>query len=117
MPEKIEYSIHTQTVIKKMSAAKIMALEIRIAELEKKMETLLTNTSTPMTGGKKVKTKRPVNAWSLFIKHVSSEMKVANPDVKLKLSDIAKEAKTRKESGQYDEAHWKEMASKLKDLS
>ena len=109
-----------------MSASKITALESRVAELEKsltemmkKMETLLSSQksseveTTKVKGGDKVKVKRGPTAWSLFVKHVTSEMKAANPDAKLKLSDIASEAKKRKDSGGYDEAHWKEMVSKL----
>jgi len=102
-----------------MSAAKITALETRVAELEKKVETLMSQMHTaPTADGKeklnnKAKTKRGPTAWSLFVKHVTSEMKAANPDGKLKLPDIAAEAKKRKDSGGYDEAHWKEMVSKL----
>jgi hypothetical protein len=96
-----------------MSAAKITALEKRVAELEKKVDELLSQ--KPTVGGKvkKEKVKRAPSAWSLFVKHVTSEMKAANPDGKLKLPEIAAEAKKRKDSGRYDEAHWKEMASKL----
>jgi hypothetical protein len=101
-----------------MSASKITALETRVAELEKKVEALMTQkptVATATTGGKvkKEKVKRAPSAWSLFVKHVTSEMKAANPDGKLKLPDIAAEAKKRKDSGGYDEAHWKEMVSKL----
>lgn len=103
-----------------MSSAKITALEARVAELEKKVESLLsasTSTTTPKRSRsdspKKEKTKRGPTAWSLFVKHVTSEMKAANPDEKLKLPAIAAEAKKRKDSGGYDEAHWKEMVSKL----
>jgi hypothetical protein len=99
-----------------MSASKITALETRVAELEKKVEALLSQkTTVPTTGGKvkKEKVKRAPTAWSLFVKHITSEMKAANPEGKLKLPDIAAEAKKRKDSGRYDEAHWKEMVSKL----
>lgn len=102
-----------------MSAAKITALESRIAELEKKMEALMAEKPTESaTGGKAKKTKaekvkRAPSGWSLFVKHVTSEMKAANPEVKLTLPAIAGEAKKRKDAGNYDEAHWKEMASKL----
>jgi hypothetical protein len=40
-------------------------------------------------------------------------MKTANPDGKFKLSDYMSEAKKRKDAGSYDEAHWKEMVSKV----
>jgi hypothetical protein len=108
-----------------MSAAKITALETRVAELEKRLTDmektladlavtgLLNKVETINDGKNKAKTKRPPTAWSLFVKHVTSEMKAANPDGKLKLPDIAAEAKKRKDSGGYDEAHWKEMVSKL----
>jgi hypothetical protein len=97
-----------------MSATKITALESRVAELEKKMEQLL-STEKPTVGGKvkKEKVKRGPSGWSLFVKHVSSQMKAENPDGKLKLPEIAAEAKKRKDSGGYDEAHWKEMVTKL----
>jgi len=99
-----------------MSAAKITALESRVAELEAKVEALVASQNTT-TGGstkaKKEKVKRGPTAWSLFVKHVTSEMKAAQPDTKLKLPDIAAEAKKRKESGRYDEAHWKAEAAKL----
>ena len=98
-----------------MSAAKITSLESRVAELEKKVEALLSQKPTVSAGGKvkKEKVKRAPSAWSLFVKHVTSEMKAENPDGKLKLPEIAGEAKKRKDSGRYDEAHWKEMASKV----
>ena len=49
------------------------------------------------------------------MKHVTSEMKEANPDSKFKLTDYVDEAKKRKDSGKYDETHWKAEALKLKD--
>jgi hypothetical protein len=112
-----------------MSASKITALENRVAELEKRftdMEKHLADLA--VTGilnkvesiindnekiNEKAKVKRVPTAWSLFVKHVTSEMKTANPDGKFKLSDYMSEAKKRKDAGSYDEAHWKEMASKL----
>ena len=105
-----------------MSAAKITALENRVAELEEKLakleEKLAEKPTESATGGKAKKTKvekvkRAPSGWSLFMKHVTSEMKAANPEGKLSLPAIAGEAKKRKDAGNYDEAHWKDMASKL----
>ena len=110
-----------------MSVAKISALESRLDELEKKFAALMAEkadkSTDSATGGKaktKTKTKatgekvkRAPSGWSLFMKHVTSEMKAADPEGKLSLPAIAGEAKKRKEAGSYDEAHWKEMASKL----
>lgn len=112
-----------------MSAAKITALEKRVAELEDRITGLeknladlaltgLVNKVEKIINGDdkvkvKVKVKRGPSAWSLFVKHVTSEMKAANPDKKFKLPEISAEAKKRKDSGAYDEAHWKSMVSKL----
>jgi hypothetical protein len=114
-----------------MSVAKISALESRLDELEKKFAALMVEkaekadkstdsatggkakTKAKTTGEKVEKVKRAPSGWSLFMKHVTSEMKAADPEGKLSLPAIAGEAKKRKEAGSYDEAHWKEMASKL----
>ena len=108
-----------------MSASKITALEKRVAELEDRITGLEKNLADlaltglvnkvekVINGDDKVKVKRGPTAWSLFVKHVTSEMKAANPDGKLKLPEISAEAKKRKDSGGYDEAHWKDMLSKL----
>ena len=108
-----------------MSAAKITALENRVAELEDRITGLEKNLADLaltglvnkvekiINGDDKVKVKRGPSAWSLFVKHVTSEMKAANPDKKFKLPEISAEAKKRKDSGAYDEAHWKSMVSKL----
>jgi len=107
-----------------MSASKITALESRVDALEKKlaaMEELLnakktTSTTKDSKESKPAKehVKRGPNAWSLFVKHVTADMKKAAPDTKLQLPQIASEAKKRKEAGQYDEAHWKAEVEKLK---
>lgn len=98
------------------------ALESRVDVLEKELaalKALMSQKPTEsVTGGKakKVKAekvKRAPSGWSLFVKHVTSEMKAANPEGKLSLPAIAGEAKKRKDAGNYDEAHWKELASKL----
>jgi hypothetical protein len=47
------------------------------------------------------------------MKHVISDMKKASPDAKFKLTDFVAEAKKRQANNDYDEAHWKEQASKL----
>ena len=110
-----------------MSASKITALENRVADLDKRIVVLEKNLAELAVSGlvnkvetvlspektAKVKVKRGPTAWSLFVKHVTADMKTANPDAKLKLSDIASEAKKRKDAGSYDEAHWKEMVSKV----
>ena len=109
-----------------MSGPKITALESRVDALEKKlaaMEELLnaknttTNTTTITTKDSKPDkehVKRGPNAWSLFVKHVTADMKKAAPDTKLQLPQIASEAKKRKDAGEYDEAHWKAEVEKLK---
>jgi uncharacterized coiled-coil protein SlyX len=112
-----------------MSASKITALENRVAELEKRLTDMekhladlavtgvLNKVETIINDNEKLnnkaKAKRGPTAWSLFVKHVTSEMKAANPDGKVKLPEISAEAKKRKDSGGYDEAHWKDVLSKL----
>lgn len=100
-----------------MSTAKFSALETRVTELEQKLEKFMTSELAAAGGkvkkAKKDRVKRGPSAWSLFVKHVTGEMKKANPDAKLKLPDIAGEAKKRKDSGAYDEAHWKAEAAKI----
>lgn len=100
------------------SSQKISALESRADMLEKKiaaMEELLGSKKNSVENtDSKPKSKRGPNAWSLFVKHVSSEMKKASPDTKIQLSQIASEASKRKLAGEYDEAHWKAEAEKCK---
>jgi leucyl aminopeptidase (aminopeptidase T) len=108
-----------------MSAAKITALEALVTALTARVDALektlaasasvaATNeTTTTKTKEVKEKTPRGKTGWSLFFKHVSEEMKKANPDTKYKLGDFVAEAKKRKENGDYDEAHWKAEAAKI----
>lgn len=106
-----------------MSAAKITALEALVTALTARVDALektlaasapATNeTKTSKTKEVKEKTPRGTTGWSLFFKHVSAEMKKANPDTKYKLGDFVAEAKKRKENGDYDEAHWKSEAAKI----
>jgi len=98
-----------------MSKADISSIISRLETLEKTIAEL--KTSSKPTMEKKECTKRGPSAWSLFIKHVTSEMKKENPEGKFLLPQIAKEAKIRNIKGQYDEAHWKSEALKLKDTS
>jgi hypothetical protein len=113
-----------------MSASKISSLETIVAALTATVATLTarvdalekSSVATPsitVTPSKRKgaapreKTPRGPSGWSLFFKHVTAEMKNANPETKFKLTDFVTEAKKRKENGGYDEAHWKEQASKM----
>jgi len=114
-----------------MSAAKITALEALVTALTARVDALektlaasasaaaatateVTATPTPNEVKEvKEKTPRGKTGWSLFFKHVSEEMKKANPDTKFKLADFVAEAKQRKDSGGYNEAHWKAEAAKI----
>ena len=98
-----------------MSKADISSIISRLETLEKAITEL--KSSAKPTKQKKERTKRGPSAWSLFIKHVTGEMKKANPESKFRLPDIAEEAKKRKNSGQYDETHWKTEVLKLKEAS
>ena len=98
-----------------MSKADISSIISRLESLEKAFAEL--KTSTKPAKAKKERTKRGPTAWSLFIKHVTNEMKKENPDSTFRLPEIAEEAKKRKNSGKYDEAHWKAEALKLKDAA
>ena len=89
----------------------------RIDALEKAFAELKTAMSSKPTKEKKERTKRGPSAWSLFIKFVTSDMKKINPEGKFRLPEIAEEAKKRKNTGKYDEAHWKAEAQKLKDAT
>jgi len=103
------------------ASAKISALESLVAALTARVDALEKSAAAPIsttsTSSKrkapKEKTARGPTGWSLFFKHVSSEMKKASPDTKFKLPDFVAEAKKRKMNGDYDEAHWKEQASKV----
>jgi hypothetical protein len=110
-----------------MSAAKITALEALVTALTARVDALEktlaasasvpatneTTTTTTKTKEVKEKTPRGKTGWSLFFKHVSEEMKKASPDTKFKLADFVAEAKQRKDSGGYNEAHWKAEAAKI----
>jgi anti-sigma factor RsiW len=116
-----------------MSAAKITALEALVTALTARVDALektlaaaasasasaeVTTTSKRKdTKEVKEKTPRGPTGWSLFFKHVSAEMKKASPDTKFKLADFVAEAKQRKDSGGYNEAHWKAEAAKISTVA
>ena len=66
---------------------------------------------------KKERKPRGSSGWDLFKKQVRKEMTDASPGEKFSLQQVADECKTRKEAGQYDEAHWKQLASQQKSAT
>jgi len=104
-----------ETIIAALTAT-VATLTARIDTLEKtaaaSSSTTTTNTSSKRKAPKE-KTARAPTGWGLFMKHVISEMKKASPDAKFKLTDFVAEAKKRQANNGYDEAHWKEQASKV----
>lgn len=96
--------------------ATVATLTARVDTLEKSSVATPSSTVSPSKrkgGAPREKTPRGPSGWSLFFKHVTTEMKNANPETKFKLTDFVAEAKKRKENGAYDEAHWKEQSSKM----
>ena len=66
---------------------------------------------------KKERKPRGSSGWDLFKKQVRKEMTDASPGEKFSLTQVADECKTRKEAGQYDEAHWKQLAAEQKSAT
>jgi hypothetical protein len=116
-----------------MSAAKIIALEALVTALTARVDALektlaasaaasasvsaateVTATPTPNEVKEvKEKTPRGKTGYNLFFEHVKNEMQKANPETKFKLTDYVAEVKQRKDSGGYNEAHWKAEAAKI----
>ena len=85
------------------------------------LQTLLTGYSTEKgeSAKKERKERKPrgSSGWDLFKKQVRKEMTDASPGEKFSLTQVADECKARKEAGQYDEAHWKQLASEQKSAT